>query len=177
MNACIHSPPAAGSRRRFLQTIALGGGAVLLSTLPSGGTKAGQAGVLLLTCMDYRLTNEVVAYMDGRGLRDNYDHVVLAGASLGALTDRYPEWGKTFRDHVGIAIALHHIHKVMIIDHRDCGAYRVFLGEAAVKDVATETASHTLYLHKLRDALKADHPELEVELGIMALDGKVETLS
>lgn len=177
MHSCIHAAPAPGSRRRFLQTIALGSGAALLSTLPASGARAGQAAVLLLTCMDYRLANEVVAYMDGRGLRDNYDHVVLAGASLGALTDRYPEWGKTFRDHVGIAIALHHIHKVIVIDHRDCGAYRVFLGEAAVGDAAAETASHTLYLHKLRDALKADHPELEVELGIMALDGKVETVS
>ena len=177
MDCCTHGAPTGGSRRRFLQTIALGGGAALLSTLPPAGARAGQAAVLLLTCMDYRLTNEVVAYMDGLGLRDNYDHVVLAGASLGALTVRYPEWGKTFRDHVGIAKALHHIQKIIVIDHRDCGAYRVFLGDEAVKDAAAETASHTTYLHKLRASLKTDHPDLAVDLGIMSLDGKVEAVA
>lgn len=34
--------------------------------------------------MDYRLTDDTVAYMEGHGLHDKYDHVVLAGASLGA---------------------------------------------------------------------------------------------
>ena len=43
---------------------------------------AGHCDVLLVTCMDYRLQNEIQAYMDGRGLRDEYDHIVLAGASL-----------------------------------------------------------------------------------------------
>jgi carbonic anhydrase len=175
--SCHHAAPPAHSRRRFLQTIALGGGAILFSTLPPTGARAGQAAALLLTCMDYRLTDETVAYMDGRGLHDSYDHVVLAGASLGALTDKYPEWGKAFRDHVAIAKALHHIHKVIVIDHRDCGAYKTFLGEAAVKDLATETATHATYLRRLRDAIKADHPDLEVELGIMGLDGKVEAVS
>jgi len=32
--------------------------------------------------------DNVERYMRGRGLRDRYDHIVLACASLGALTDK-----------------------------------------------------------------------------------------
>ena len=39
--------------------------------------------VLLLSCMDLRLLDEIVAYMDGRNLTDRYDHVILAGAAWG----------------------------------------------------------------------------------------------
>lgn len=161
------------SRRGAFRVLALGGGAALLL---AGRARAGHCEVLLLSCMDYRLNDDLVAYMDGRGLKDDYDHVILAGASLGALTDQRPDWGKTFWEHLDAAIALHHIARVMVIDHRDCGAYRLFLGEAAVKDPATELASHETQLRRLRDAIKGRHPELEVELGLMALDGTVQAV-
>ena len=124
------------SRRKFLQLAALGGGATLLASAPflpearaAGGTDA-----LLLSCMDFRLMDDIERYMSGRGLRDKYDHVVLAGASLGAITDKYPAWNKTFWEHLGIAIQLHHIHTVIVMDHRDCGAYKVILGAESLSD-------------------------------------------
>jgi carbonic anhydrase len=162
------------SRRGALKALALGGGASLLLM---GRAQAGHCEVLLLSCMDYRLNDDLVTYMNGRGLKDNYDHVVLAGASLGALTEQKPDWGRTFWQHLDAAIALHHIAKVMVVDHRDCGAYKLLLGEAAVKDPATELASHEAQLRRLRAAIKDKHPELEVELGLMALDGAVQTIA
>jgi carbonic anhydrase len=162
------------SRRGAFKALALGGGATLLL---AGQARAGHCEVMLLSCMDYRLNDDLVAYMDGRGLKDDYDHVILAGASLGALVEQRPDWGRTFWEHLDAAIQLHHISKVMVIDHRDCGAYRLFLGEAAARDPETELASHTVKLHALRDAIKAKHPELEVELGLMALDGTVQTVA
>jgi carbonic anhydrase len=167
-------PKAAMSRRGAFKALALGGGAALLL---AGRARAGHCEVLLLSCMDYRLNDDLVAYMDGRGLKDGYDHVILAGASLGALTDQRPDWGRTFWQHLDAAIALHHISKVMVIDHRDCGAYKLFLGEAAVTDPASELASHEGQLHRLREAIRGKHPELQVELGLMALDGTVQSVA
>ncbi len=110
-------------------------------------------------------------------MNGKYDHVVLAGASLGALTDKQKAWGETFWGHLGVAMDLHHIHKVIVLDHRDCGAYKVFLGEAVVKDAKTELATHTTYLRQMRDQIEAKHAALEVELLLMSLDGKVETIA
>lgn len=88
---------------------------------------SGHAEALLLSCMDYRLVDETERYMTNRGLRDKYDHVILAGASLGAMTDKYPSWNQTFWDHLDVSIKLHGIKKVIILDHRDCGAYKAIL--------------------------------------------------
>lgn len=166
------------SRRGFVTRSALAAGVALVSTVaPWRVMAAGKTEALLLTCMDYRLTDDIVRYMDGRGLTDKYDHVILAGASLGVLNDKYPAWGQTFWDHVGVAIELHHIAKIIVMDHRDCGAYKVFLGPAVARDDATELAAHTAELHKLRAEIGRRHAELAIELLLMDLTGRVEPIA
>src|SRR3954467_6569167 len=93
-------------RRDFLRMAAQGACAAVLAVglRPEVALASGQAEVLLLSCMDYRLVDETERYMTNRGLRDKYDHVVLAGASLGAVTEKYPDWNKTFWDHLALAI-------------------------------------------------------------------------
>jgi len=166
-------------RRSFLQIAALGGGASLLAVTPlipearaAGGTDA-----LLLSCMDFRLMDDIERYMSGRKLRDKYDHVVLAGAALGAITDKYPAWSKTFWEHLDIAIQLHNIHTVIVMDHRDCGAYKVILGPEHAKDPKTEKETHATQLKKLKTQIAQKYPKLKVEMLLMALDGKVEVIS
>ncbi len=164
-------------RRRFFKAAALGAGALLFGLARSDRAQAaGKTDALLLSCMDFRLMDEIERYMAGRGLRDRYDHVVLAGASLGAITDRYPAWGQTFWQHLDIAIELHHIQQVIIIDHRDCGAYKVLLGEAHAADAATEHRTHAAKLRELRRQLQQRKPALQVETFLMALDGNVEAV-
>lgn len=132
---------------------------------------------LLLSCMDYRLMDDIDRYMTNRGMRDQYDQVILAGASLGATTDQRPAWNTTFWEHLDVAVQLHAIHKVIVLDHRDCGAYKVFLGEDFAKDRSKETAIHTETLRELAKQIREKHPELEVELLLMDLSGKVEAVS
>ena len=166
------------SRRSFLKFAALGGGASLMASfVPSLAQAAGGTDILLLSCMDYRLVDETERYMSGRGLRDKYDHVILAGAALGAITDKFPAWNKTFWDHLDVAIKLHSVHTVMVMDHRDCGAYKVILGEDFGKDPARETAAHTVQLQSLRRMISDKYPTMKVELLLMSLDGKVEAVS
>ncbi len=166
-------------RRKFLQVAALGGGASLLlaaSPIPEARA-AGTTDALLLSCMDFRLMDDIERYMSNRKLRDKYDHIVLAGASLGAITDKYPAWSKTFWEHLDIAIQLHNIHTVIVMDHRDCGAYKVILGPGHAKDPQTEKDIHATQLKKLKTQITAKYPKLKVETLLMALDGKVEVIA
>lgn len=185
------------SRRGLLRQFGLGGAAFACTAVagtawaeaeghgPAAPTVAGavvtaprhDCDVLLLTCMDFRLQNETATYMERQGLRDRYDHIVLAGASLGVLTQERPDWGRTFWDHLDTAIKLHAIHKVVVLDHLDCGAYKVFLGEAAVKEPAAELIAHSQRLRLLRSAINVQNAMLEVELGIMGLDGSVRQVT
>ncbi|CBS90679.1 carbonic anhydrase [Azospirillum lipoferum] len=166
------------SRRGFLKLATLGAGVTLMAPMMmSRPAQAGSVDTLLLSCMDYRLMGHVASYMNARNMQANYDHVILAGASLGALTDKKPAWGEAFWDHVAVAKELHHIKRVIVMDHRDCGAYKVFLGMDVASDPAKETAVHGQYLTKLKAMVKERHPDLEVELLLMNLDGTVEKLA
>lgn len=180
MSCCIEEKPEAvapvAGRRRFVQLAALASGVSLLGTPLSSAHAAGATEAMLLSCMDFRLMDEIDRYMHSRGLRDKYDHVVLAGASLGAVTDKYPAWSKTFWEHLDIAIQLHAIQKVIILDHRDCGAYKVILGEAHAKTPQAELAAHAEQLGKLRRMIEQKHPKLAVETLLMSLDGKVQAV-
>ena len=143
----------------------------------AGAAAAHTAEALLLSCMDYRLIDDITRYMDGRGLTNQYDHIVLAGASLGALADYSKQWKQTFWEHLKIASDLHHIKKVILMDHRDCGAYKVILKADFSKDPQLETRIHAKFLRDLMAAIHKRHPDLEVERLMMNLDGSVQSIS
>ena len=164
-------------RRKFFRLAAIGSGAAIVSALSANGTLAGgQAKALMLSCMDYRLVDDLVTMMEGMGLHDNYDHVVLAGASLGVINDKFADWHETVWQHLDVALKLHHIEEVIVIDHRDCGAYKLALGEAAMATPEQETEMHRLAINEFALRVKARHPELSVEGYLMALDGTAEAV-
>ncbi|WP_085317579.1 carbonic anhydrase [Derxia lacustris] len=163
------------SRRGFAKVAALGAGAALFARSPLA-LAGGHADALLLSCMDYRLMDNVASYMNGRGLEKHYDHVVLAGASLGAVSDRFPAWNATFWSHLDVAIKLHAVPKVMVMDHRDCGAYKLVLGEAHLASAASERDAHAATIATFKAQVKEKYPNLQVEGLLMALDGSVETV-
>ncbi len=166
------------TRRRLLSTLAWSGGAALAAAaLPWQPALAAETDALLFNCIDFRLTDATTRYMAGRGMAGKYDQLVLAGASLAAQTKKFPAWNETFWEHVKVARDLHHIHQVIVIDHRDCGAYNVVFGEDFAKDPAKELAVHARELRSLRAKLHTRYPKLSVELGLMALDGSVEAIT
>lgn len=179
IETCCHSALSQPRLDRRGMLGLLGGTAVMLGTglRPGLALAAGGTDALLLNCIDYRLTGHTERYMSGRGMAGKYDHIVLAGAALGAKNEKFPAWGTTFMDHVQVAIDLHNIHKVVIMDHRDCGAYKVILGKDLAADPKEELAVHAKQMQALKADIAKKHPKLEVELLLMGLDGKVETIS
>jgi len=144
--------------------------------------------VLLLSCMDPRLLDEVVQFMTHDNLTNRYDHVVLAGAALGALggnQPKYAHWRQTFFDHLGAACELHQITDVYIIEHRGCGAYsKVFkvaseFGESP-QEQKDEAECHRVYVEQLAAEIKIWGQEHDVALQVkgflMDLRGKVSLI-
>ncbi len=170
-------------------------GVVILGVNPNEHVFASSAtphgnDAILLSCMDYRLIADVANYMQNqRHMKGDYDYVILAGASLGVNNStfpdpKFPDWGPTFWQHLETAITLHHIHKVMILDHRNCGAYKVILGKKGdfpenptPEQLKEETRVHKEQLDALAKAVHQKHPELQVETLLMNLDGTVEVIS
>ena len=160
---------AAISRRRF----ALLAGAF---TLLPFGTRAAEVEALALTCIDYRLVDDGVRFLDGLGLEKNFDHVALAGASLAAVSDRFPSSNKAFWDQLAIARSLHHVKTLVVLDHRDCGAYKVAFGPDFAPNPPQEDAQHKAVMEQLKAQLAAKHPDLTSEYYLMALDGTAKRM-
>lgn len=132
--------------------------------------------VLLLTCMDLRLLDEIVAYMGGRNLTDRYDHVILAGAALGVVHTAHGHWAQTFWDHLALARELHDVEEVHIIEHRECGAYQKLLGLHLSDDPEAEKQKHADAAHALEALIRLQHPSMVVRSFLMDLQGKVSPL-
>ena len=160
-------------RRYFIKLATLGAdAAIFLGAAPARAS--GTAEAMLLSCMDFRLIDELAKFMDGKGLTNEYDHIVLAGASAGASAEKFAAWHETFWSHLKVAIDLHKIKKVMIVDHRDCRVYKLAFGAEHATDAAIEYAVHAAVLNPLTGKIKEKYAELEVETYLMALDGSVE---
>ena len=163
--------------RRFGRRLLFGfaGAAGVSAMLPRQARAAeGNYEAMLLNCIDPRFPEPTSAYMRQRGMVGKYSHFVIAGASIGVVAPQFKEWGPTFWANLGASIQLHHIPKVIVINHRDCGAAKIAYGADAVKDPASETATHKAALAAFRAQLAERHKTMAVETGLMALDGTVE---
>ena len=117
--------------------------------------------ILLLTCMDSRYPQRILDTMDSLGLRGKYDQLILAGASLGVVHKN--EWKQTFLDQLGFALEHHHVSQVFILDHRDCGAYKHFMG-VTPDDPAKERQAHLDVCKAAVGVIVEKFPQLEGEV-------------
>jgi len=143
------------------------------SLLP-GLARAANVTALGVTCIDYRLVDNAVKFFDSQHLTNDYDQVSLAGASLAAVSDKFPSSNAAFWDHVTIAKQLHNIREVIVVDHRDCGAFKVAFGKDYRGEGAAETAQHKTVMERVKAKLATTHPDLTAQFYLMALDGTTE---
>lgn len=184
LNCCgLPSDPAV-ARRRFLQLSGTALGAAVITGWTGAATAAsGNYDAMLVNCIDPRFTTEhfnALATLKGverQSMPDNYSHFVMAGGALGAVHPAFEKWHDTFWENLAVSVQLHHIHRVVGLTHRDCGAAKIALGEAAVADRDAETKSHGQWLKTFAARVRERHPQLEVTVGIIDFDGSIEKIN
>ena len=102
--------------------------------------------------------------------------MILAGASLGYNQTKFDSWRKTVDDHIGLAKKLHNIKEIIVIDHMDCGAYRLLYEKPQISK-NEEISLHKENFDKFRELIKNTYPELEVSTYLMNLNGKIINLN
>ena len=162
-------------RRRFLH---LSAGAGLFAAFPSLAFAAkGNYEAMLLTCIDPRFPEPTIHYMEHRHMVGKYSQFTFAGAAIGVVAPAFKTWEPAFWDNLATSMELHNIKKVIAMNHRDCGAAKIAYGEAAVANPKIETETHKAALMEFKSQVGEKQPKLKVELGLMALNGKVEMFS
>src|SRR6266545_6664076 len=171
--ACCSGLTAIFNRRQFVRAVAVGG-ATLAFTPYFALTAEGNYEAMILACIDPRMQEPVRKYTVEQNLTGKFSQFVIAGAAIGVVAPAFKDWHKAFWDNLATSIELHHIKKVIAIDHRDCGAAKIAYGETKVANSQVETETHKTALTEFRKQVAERQPKLEVETGLMALDGTVE---
>ncbi len=126
--------------------------------------------------MDHRLIGAVAGYLAARGLAGKYDQITLAGGAIGDMADRTAPRAVTFWAHVERAQSLQGIRRIIVIDHRDCGACKALVGHDCADDPDSERLSRLAHMTALAREIRTRAPGLQVELLLMEIDGTVEPL-
>jgi carbonic anhydrase len=110
---------------------------------------------LAVHCIDFRLQTALNRWLDDRFGPDNYDRFAQAGAVLDP---------QAVLRHVEIAVRLHRVNTVALINHQNCLAYG-----------ARGTYEHECAdLRDLKQRLEQAYPGLLVETYYLYLDGRFE---
>jgi carbonic anhydrase len=134
--------------------------------------KAHTAKAMVITCMDFRLIDDAVKYLDAHGYNNNYDEFILAGASLGYNQTKFTAWTESLDKHIELAEQLHQIKEVIVIDHMSCGAYKILYDKKTISETE-ETALHQENFVKFKETIKTKYPQLKVKTLLMKLNGEV----
>lgn len=166
------------TRRAFLN---LTGGSVVAASVgmvSSGAWAAsGHYEAMVLSCIDPRFQDLVDKQQAKDGLVGKYSAFTIAGASIAVVAPAFRDWHKTFWDNLGASIQLHNIKKVIVVNHRDCGAAKIAYGEKKVATPEAETATHQAALLEFKKQLNQKFPHMGVQLGLMSADGTLESFS
>jgi hypothetical protein len=130
---------------------------------------------LVVSCVDARLLDDTVRFLDHDNLTNRYYHVAIPGAALcvcGAPLKSGPTsqpplkvdaWWTALSEQFLLTLKLtkFELTDVYVLQHRDCGAYKVYLddyyGGGSAGEQAAEAAVHTSHVELLRDRLADEY--------------------
>jgi carbonic anhydrase len=121
--------------------------------------------VLVLSCVDYRLLDDLIRFLDHDNLTNRYYHVALAGAALGVVpnegvplppTIAVPHWRETFLAHVRATILLTEgkLSDIYIVQHQDCGAFKLAFDGFEDLDEEVQKQHNKQYANALLEDIK-----------------------
>jgi carbonic anhydrase len=137
-----------------------------------------KAKALVLTCIDFRLIDDIVRFMNKLGYNNNYDKFIISGASLGYnKTDKLPfsdAWRQTIDTHISLAMNLHEIKEVIVIDHMKCDAYKKYYKpDGTDLEESEEITYHIENLKTFGESIQDKYPCLGVKCYLMNLDSSI----
>ena len=116
---------------------------------------------LVLSCIDHRLIDDTIDVLKQENSIDGLDHIILAGASLGFNQMEYLDWRTTFVEHLDLAIKLHDIKKIIVVDHDDCGVYNLFYSDT-IEHPYLERGYHYKNIRQCIKKIKELYPTISV---------------
>ena len=129
---------------------------------------------MVLSCIDPRFQPIVYNYLKKKKLTGKYSHFTIAGSAIGVTANKFKRWHKVFWDNFETSVKLHNIKKLIVINHRDCGAAKIINRKKDFTNL-NETNVHKNSFQKIKKIFRKKYPKLSIELKIISLNSNVET--
>lgn len=120
--------------------------------------------VLAIHCGDYRFQSAFQEFLNHTlNLDGNYDLMVMPGGPLSlTLFDYLPKFKWASWKWVRFFAEIHKIRRLILIQHQDCGFYKTM--PVHLHASAEPRARQEQDLRRVKEAMKQDLPQIEVEL-------------
>ena len=128
---------------------------------------------MVLSCIDPRFQPIVYNYLKKKKLMGNYSAFTIAGSAVGVTANRFKKWHKVFWENFDTSVKLHNIKKLIVINHRDCGAAKIINGKKEFSSI-NESKVHKASFQKLKKIFKKKYPKLKIELKLVSLNKKIQ---
>lgn len=113
---------------------------------------------IIVTCIDFRFQEYINRWIADKFSPKTFDRIAIAG---GVLDMEY------VLKQIEISHRLHHVKKVILINHEDCGAY----GEEGTHE------KHIMDLENAKKRIEESFEKLNTETYYLHLDGTFEKVS
>ena len=128
---------------------------------------------MVLSCIDPRFQSKVFNYLKKRKLGGKYSSFTIAGAAVGITNKNFKKWNKTFIENLSTSIQLHKINRLIVINHKDCGAAKLVNGKNQFNEF-NENKIHEESFKKLKKILNKKFPKIYLEFYLMNLKSSVK---
>tara|TARA_B100001121_G_C18114409_1_gene356009 strand:- start:53 stop:439 length:387 start_codon:yes stop_codon:yes gene_type:complete len=122
---------------------------------------------MVLSCIDPRFQPKVYKYLKNKKLSGKYSSFTIAGGAIGVTAKRFKKWHSTFLDNLSTSIKLHKIHKLIVINHKDCGAAKIVNGKKKFNSVV-ENRIHKESFKKIKKVINKKFPNLKIGFKILS---------
>ena len=123
---------------------------------------------MVLSCIDPRFQSKVYKYLKAKKLTGKYSAFTIAGAAVGVTHQKFKKWHSTFWENLETSIKLHKIKKLIVLNHKDCGAAKIANKEKRF-NAAVENKIHKESFKNIKRTLKKKYPNLKVNFKILSI--------
>ena len=123
---------------------------------------------MVLSCIDPRFQTKVFNHLKRKKLTGKYSAFTIAGAAIGVTHKKFKKWHSTFWDNLETSIKLHQISKLIVLNHKDCGAAKIVNKEKKFNSLI-ENKIHKESFINLKKKLKKKHPNLKVSFKTLSM--------
>ena len=123
---------------------------------------------MVLSCIDPRFQAKVFNHLKRKKLTGKYSAFTIAGAAIGVTHKKFKKWHSTFWDNLETSIKLHKISKLIVLNHKDCGAAKI-ANKQKKFSASIEEKMHKMSFKNIKIKLKKKYPKLKINFKILSI--------